>query len=149
MTARQWRTATIEDRGSAAVEMVIIAPALIALMLLVVGMGRLSHGDQQIQVAAAQAARAASLTRGDAQSISDAATAAANDVLANDHVSCSHSSTPVAIDATSGEQPGGSITVTVTCTTQLSDLFVAGFPGAHTWTATVTAPIDTFDQANP
>lgn len=149
MTVPQRRDARIDDCGSAAVEMVIIAPALIALMLLVVGMGRLSHGDQQIQVAAAQAARAASLTRGDAQAISDAATAAANDTLANDHVSCRHSSTPVVIDPPSNEQPGGSITVTVSCTTQLSDLFVAGFPGAHTWTATVTAPIDTFEQANP
>ena len=149
MTQRQRCHLTIDDRGSAAVEMVIIAPALIALMLLVVGMGRLSHGDQQIQVAAAQAARAASLTRGDAQSMSDAANAAANDVLANDHVSCQHSSAPVVIDAASNTQPGGGITVTVTCTTELSDLFLAGFPGAHTWTATVTAPLDTFDQANP
>jgi Flp pilus assembly protein TadG len=142
------RRGVAADRGSAAVEMVIVAPALVALMLLVVGMGRLSHGDQQIQVAAAQAARAASLQRGDSTAISAAANAAANDVLSNDHVSCAHSSTPVSIDA-SNEQPGGSITVTVTCTTELSDLFLAGFPGAHTWIATATVPLNTYQQANP
>jgi Flp pilus assembly protein TadG len=137
------------DRGSAAVEMVIVAPALIALMLLVVGMGRLSHGDQQVQVAAAQAARAASLQRGDSAAISAAANTAANDTLAGDHVTCAHTTTPATVDPASNERPGGSITVTVTCTSKLSDLLLAGFPGSHTWTATVTVPIDSYQQANP
>jgi Flp pilus assembly protein TadG len=149
MTNRDDRNHEPRDRGSAAVEMVIVAPALIVLMLLVVGMGRLSHGDQQIQVAAAQAARAASLQRGDPAQVSSAANAAANDTLTGDHISCDHTATPVTIDPASVEQPGGSITVTLTCTTQLSDLLLAGFPGSHTWTATVTAPVDTFDQATP
>lgn len=138
-----------DDRGSATVELVIIAPALITLMLLVVGMGRLSHGNQQIQVAAAAAARAASLQRGDPGSVAGAANAAALDTLAGDKVTCAHTRTPVTIDPSSVEQPGGSITVTLICTTKLSDLLLAGFPGSHTWHATVTVPVDTFDQANP
>jgi Flp pilus assembly protein TadG len=136
------------ETGSAAIEMVMLAPALIVLMLLVVGMGRLSHGDQQIQVAAAQAARAASLQRGDAQASETAANNAALATLAADHVTCAHSQTPVTIDPSSVIAPGGSLTVTLTCTTRLSDLFLAGFPGSHTWSATVTVPIDTYDQAS-
>ncbi len=143
------RFGRFDDRGSATVEIVIIAPALITLMLLVVGMGRLSHGNQQIQVAAAQAARAASLQRGDPDSVAAAANAAALETLAGDKVTCAHTQTPVTTDPGSVDQPGGSITVTLTCTTKLADLGLAGFPGSHTWTATVTAVVDTFDQANP
>ena len=47
----------------------------------------------------------------------------------------------------STDVPGGDITVTVACNVKLSELFVAGFPGSHTWTATVTTPIDAFEQA--
>jgi Flp pilus assembly protein TadG len=133
------------DAGSAAVEMAIIAPALIALMLLVVGMGRLSHGREQVEVAAAQAARAASLQRapGRAQA---AAQAAAEDTLTSRGVTCTPSPVPTTTDVTD-DRPGGDITVTVSCTVKLSDLFLAGFPGSHTWTATVTTPVDTYEQA--
>ena len=81
------RRSNDNDRGSAAVEMVIIAPALIALMLLIVGMGRLSHGRQQVEVAAAQAARAASLQRVPALA-QGAAQSAAQDTLTSRRVTC-------------------------------------------------------------
>ena len=138
------RRSNDDDRGSAAVEMVIIAPALIALMLLIVGMGRLSHGKQQVEVAAAQAARAASLQRVPAQA-QGAAQSAAQDTLTSQRVTCS-AMTVAPIDL-STDVPGGDITVTVACNVKLSDLFAAGFPGSHTWTATVTTPIDAFEQA--
>jgi Flp pilus assembly protein TadG len=134
----------VNDNGSAAVEMAIIAPALIALMLLVVGMGRLSHGREQVEVAAAQAARAASLTRLPAQA-GAAAQAAAQDALTSRGVTCAPSPVPTTTDV-SDDRPGGDITVRVSCTVKLADLFVAGFPGSHTWTATVTTPVDTFEQ---
>ena len=138
------RRSNNDDRGSAAVEMVIIAPALIALMLLIVGMGRLSHGKQQVEVAAAQAARAASLQRVPAQA-QGAAQSAAQDTLTSRGVTCSALSVPP-IDL-STDIPGGEITVQVSCTVKLSDLFMAGFPSSHTWTASVTTPIATFEQA--
>ena len=133
----------VNDNGSAAVEMVIIAPALIALMLLVVGAGRLSHVREQVEVAAAQAARAASLTRLPAQA-GAAAQAAAQDTLTSRGVTCTPSQ-PMTTDV-SDDRPGGDITVRVSCTVKLADLFVAGFPGSHTWTSTVTTPVDTFEQ---
>ena len=138
----------VADAGSAAIELILLAPALIALLLLVVGLGRLAEGDLQILVAAAQAARAASLQRGGQQAMEAAADDAALSALTGDQVSCAHSQTPVTIDPGSVVAPGGVLTVTLTCTTRLSDLFLAGFPGVHTWTATVTVPLDSYEQAS-
>ena len=52
-----------DDRGTAAVEMVLIVPVLICAFLLVVGLGRMAHARQQVEGVAADAARAASLER--------------------------------------------------------------------------------------
>ena len=43
-------------------ELVVLAPIVIVLVLLVVGLGRYAHGKQLVEQAAAAAARAASLT---------------------------------------------------------------------------------------
>ena len=43
-------------------EFVILAPIVIAILLLVVGLGRYAHGKQLVEQAAAAAARSASLT---------------------------------------------------------------------------------------
>ena len=39
---------------------------------------------------------------------------------------------------------GGSVTVTVTCVAQLSDVTAPGLPGTKTFSATATAPIDPY-----
>ena len=41
-------------------------------------------------------------------------------------------------------QPGGQVRVTVSCTAQLADVALAGFPGAAIFTATSTVPIETY-----
>ena len=50
-----------DERGSIAVEVAVIAPALVFLMLLVVYAGKVSEADGNVERAASDAARAASL----------------------------------------------------------------------------------------
>lgn len=52
---------TISDRGSAAIEMVLLTPVLIMLLLFVIHVGRTGEGVSELRHAADQGARAASL----------------------------------------------------------------------------------------
>ena len=58
------RRALGDDRGMAAVEAAIVAPVLIAMLLLVVVAGRISEADGTIRRAASEAARAAYMASG-------------------------------------------------------------------------------------
>ena len=68
-------------------ELVVLAPIVIVLLLLVVGLGRYAHGKQLVEQAAAAAARAASLTSTAAQANTQAQRAASGS-LADAGVSC-------------------------------------------------------------
>ncbi|KPI17628.1 TadE family protein [Actinobacteria bacterium OK074] len=113
------------DRGSAAVELVLVTPLLMLILLVVVGLGRLSDARIKVADAAHQAARAASLARTEAQARADAQTAA-RDALRSAHSACTH---PQVAVATGGLMPGGSVSARVTCTADLADLAVTGMPG--------------------
>jgi len=52
-----WRS----ERGSVSVEVAVIAPAFVLLLLLVVFAGKVSEADGNVERAAAEGARAASL----------------------------------------------------------------------------------------
>ena len=51
------------DRGSATVEIVILAPALILVLLFVIAVGRIAGANNTVDAAAFAAARAASISR--------------------------------------------------------------------------------------
>ncbi len=51
------------DRGSATIELAVLAPALLALLGLVIVAGRISVAGSAVEQAAASAARAASIAR--------------------------------------------------------------------------------------
>lgn len=122
-----WRA----QEGLAALELAILTPVIIAMLLLVVGLGRVSHGRQLIDQAATAAARAAALT-GAPGPAGRAAQQAAHDTLAQAGVSCGQ----LQVDVDTGAfHPGGYIDVTVHCTANLSGLALAGMPGAVTLTA--------------
>jgi len=128
------------ERGVTAVEFVLVTPVLIAAMLFTVGVGRIAHARQQVESLAADAARAASLER------DTSASAAAGDAMASQsagQLGLSCSPLAVAVDVT-GYQPGGVVTATVTCETQLRDLGLVGFPGTKTFTAEATVPIENY-----
>jgi Flp pilus assembly protein TadG len=128
------------QRGSAAVELMVVAPLLVLVLLLVVTCGRLAFARLRLDDVAHQAARAASLAR-DPGTATTAATATTAQALSTSGASCaSHS---VSVD-TSGFTPGGSVTVTVSCTTHLRDVSGLHLPGALTQTVAFTSVVDSF-----
>ena len=132
------------DDGFSTLELVVITPFLLAFVLLVVGFGRVTHGRQLVQQAAAAAARAAALANTPGQAATDA-TQEASDTLAQAGISCQ--SMHPSVD-TSQFHAGGQVSVTITCVTNLSDLTVVGFPGHKTLTASASAPLEQYRQFN-
>jgi Flp pilus assembly protein TadG len=132
------------DRGSASLEFVIIGPALLLVLGVLVFAGQVAIAEQTVHAAAADAARAASIsrTRGTAGS---EARAAANSTLTSRNLDCSSISVSVNTSGF-GTAVGTPATVsaTVTCSVHLSDLSVPGIPGSKTVTATVRSPLDTY-----
>jgi len=133
------------DDGFAALELAILAPVLIAMLLLVVGLGRVSQGRQTINQAGAAGARAAALTDTPGQAVRQAQQAAA-DTVARAGVSCGQLG--VEVD-TSAFGPGGYVQVSVHCTSDLSGLAIAGLPGSVTLTATSRSPLETLRRLEP
>ena len=143
-SARWWpwwlRARCVDDRGLAAVEMAIVAPFLVAMLLLVVFVGRVSEADGTVRRAASEAARAASLR----QDPADAAEAAQTTVDANlsaSGVACE--SLTVDVD-TSVFGPGGRVAVTVTCDASMSDVALLGVPGTRAFEAHAVEVVDRY-----
>ncbi|MEU3706969.1 TadE/TadG family type IV pilus assembly protein [Streptomyces anulatus] len=141
---RRARRGTRRDRGSYALETAVLAPVTISLLLLMIAFGRITDADGAVDSAARAAARAASLER-DAGTARSAARAAADRSLQGEGITCTTSSVDVdtggysldlGVDAT--------VTATIACTADLSDIGLPGLPGAKTLTASWSSPIDTY-----
>jgi Flp pilus assembly protein TadG len=104
-------TERLGERGSVAVEVAVLAPAFVALLLLVVFAGRVAHADAQVQRASSEAARAASLRQSPFTASDAAADTAASNLLASGFI-CRDLATDV---DTTAFRPGGTVTVTVRC----------------------------------
>ena len=128
------------SRGAASIELVLVTPALVALMLLVVFVGRVAQARADVDRAARDAARVASVSRSRDEAIADG-TAAARASLRDAAVACE--TLRVDVDATDFG-PGGSVRATVTCALTLDDLSLLRVPGARTLTATFAQPVDVF-----
>jgi Flp pilus assembly protein TadG len=126
------------DQGSIAVEVVLLAPLLIALLVFVAGLGRMAHARGQVDGAAADAAQSASQQRA-APAAQRAGEEAARAYLGDS--SCRR--LDVVIDS-ARLRPGGSVTATVRCEASLAGLGLAGLPGSRAFTATAVVPIDTY-----
>jgi Flp pilus assembly protein TadG len=119
------------ERGSLAVEFVILAPLLIGLMLFLVLAGRVVEAHGQVDGAARDAARAASVAR----SAADAQAAA--DQAVTDDVGVQLCQPP----EVRGYAPGSTaVVVTLHCTVNLT--FVSG--GTMAVTGYAVAPLDQF-----
>lgn len=128
-----------------AVEVAVVAPALVALLLLVVYAGRVSHAEADVRRAAAEAARAASLRQVPAEAVAAAEqTAAAN--VATSGVACARLETLV---DTSAFVPGGTVAVTVSCDASLADVTLLGVPGERRFEARSVEVIDRYRSAEP
>ena len=141
------RPTAAAERGSIALEVAVVTPALLLLVGLVVGAGRIALAEQAVQQAAAQAARDTSLARTPSAGVT-AGRATAARVLAGQGLDCTSTSTTVSAAAL-GYPPGqpGTVTVTTTCRVRLSDLVVPGFPGGRTLSATSSVPRDSYVAA--
>lgn len=128
------------ERGTIAVEVAVIAPAFIFLMLLVVFAGKVSEADGNVERAASEAARAASLRQHPSDATADAQAAARQNLL-RAGVSCLDLTTSV---DTSEFRPGGTVTITVRCRASMADVSIIGVPGTRTFTARAIEVIDTY-----
>lgn len=125
------------DRGSVAVEVVLVAPLLIVLLVFIAGLGRIAHTRGQVDGAAADAARSASLQR------TPAAARQAGEAAARAYLGSSCHRLEIWID-TARLRPGGEVQARVHCDTSLSGLGMAGLPGHKSFTATAMAPIENY-----
>jgi Flp pilus assembly protein TadG len=137
---RRWGRLHRDERGSVTAELVLLTPLLILLLLFVVALGRLSGARLDIDGAAAQAARAASIAR-DPSTATAMAQQTATAALGSDHVTCAQLT--VYTD-TAQFAPGGSVAVTVTCHVALSDLTGLRLPASESVTSTASSVIDTY-----
>ena len=133
------------QRGSAAVELVLVTPVLIALMLFVVAGGRLASSRADVDAAARDSARAASIARSPATAERDG-TIAAEATLTDRDVTCR--TLTVTID-TADFRPGGTVAATVSCDVELADLTGLGFPGRRTISSRFVEPVDAFRGVTP
>ncbi len=132
----RWRS---ED-GSVAVETAIVAPALLALMLLIVYAGRAAQTDSDIRNAASHAARAASLVA-DVETAERVATATVEANLNTAGIICQQLRADV---GTQSFGVGGVVTVTVACEVSNGDIALVGVPGTRWSRATSSQPIDQY-----
>ena len=129
-----------EESGSVATELVLLTPLLILMLLFVVALGRTVSARMEVDGAAAQAARAASIARDPATATAMAEQAAIT-ALGSDHVTCADLT--VNTD-TADFAPGGQVAVTVTCTVDLADLVGLRLPASQSISSTSTAVIDLY-----
>lgn len=131
------------ERGSAAVEMALLAPMLGTLVLVVIFGGRLALARQTVQASAADAARAASIAR-TADEAKRSATRIAEATLTNQGVTCASMS--IEVDADGFQQPPGTradVTVDIACDVTTADLSLP-LPGTVRVTATSSSELDSF-----
>lgn len=128
------------DAGSAAVELVLVTPLLVLMMLLTVAAGRLTESRMQVEGAAMQAARAATLARDPAAAAAEARSTA-QAALASARITCAGLAVSTDLSAF---RPGGHVTVQVSCTVSLAGLALIRLPGSETLTSRSSSPIDVF-----
>jgi Flp pilus assembly protein TadG len=134
------------DRGSAAIEAAIVLPSLLVFLCLAIAGGRLVMSGSKVDAAAQDAAREASIHR-TAASAQEAARAAAAESLADQGITCASSS--VSINTAGLSVPIGqvaTVSATVSCTVDLSDLLLPGAPGSRTMKSTATSVVDQYRQ---
>jgi hypothetical protein len=137
---RRWPAA---DNGSAPLELVILAPVVMALIGLVIAAGRTSIAQGSLDAAARDAARQASisLSPGAAR---QSALSSAEAALRADGLDCRP---VVRLELLGFSVPPGQpaqVSASVRCAVPLADLLVPGVPGSRTLTARFVSPLDPY-----
>ncbi|MDH6575160.1 TadE/TadG family type IV pilus assembly protein [Kitasatospora sp. MAP5-34] len=136
------------DSGSVAVEAAILVPAVVALVLIVAGVGRIQTTGGVVDAAARAGARAASLAR-TPEGAQQAAEDAARDVFDKQHVPCTdlQISQPPSDPVTIGTEVLQTVDVRVTCNVPLGYLVVDGTPGSKTLKGEFVSVVDRYRSA--
>lgn len=127
------------EEGSAGIELVLTFPVIVLGLLYIIYVGRLGTGRLEVDDAARIGARAAASRL--YENAPAAARAAADRTVTDRGLVCTD--LDVGVDRSNFE-PGGSVTVDVSCTVRVADLGLLGVPGAKTLTATFTEPISKY-----
>jgi Flp pilus assembly protein TadG len=138
------------DRGSVSVEVAILTPAFLVLIVTAFVVGRTGTAANAVDLAAHDAARAASISR-TAIAADAAARDAARTALTNEGVTCTNSDfigygTPNSLTTAFNRNVGepASVVVTVTCVISFADLGFPGVPGDRTVRARYESVLDTY-----
>ena len=137
-----WR----DERGSAAVEITMVAPVLVLFILVIIFGGRLALARQAVQSAAFDAARAASLARTQPEARTASVRIAAS-TLANQKLPCVN--TQVVTDTTGFDKPVGTpatVTVRLVCDVATGDLGLPGIAATVPVDAEATSPLDVYRE---
>jgi Flp pilus assembly protein TadG len=140
-------TAALRERGSMAVEFIVVAPAFVLLLLLVSAGGQWVSVSGQVDGAARDAARAASFGRSVADAQNQATTAAQADLPRLCSGTGAGPRVSVMPMANGVPAPFGTATVvqvTVSCNVGLTAFQLVGFPATQTFQAVAVAPLDVF-----
>ena len=132
------------ESGSASVELVLVTPVLLVLLAFVIFLGRTTAAAADVQAAARDSARSASLARTPTASRSAGTTSAQASITAGG-VTCRQLN--ASID-TAEFRPGGTVTATVTCEVALGDVSLLGVAPTRTVSASFTAPVDSYRGAS-
>lgn len=134
-------------RGSVSVEMAVLTPAFLLLIAAAIGFGRIAVAANAIDVAAHDAARAASISRTGPAAAGNAQAAAA-EALDQQGLDCLGGPT-VAPDVSGFARDDLDlvfVSVTITCEVSLTDIALPGLPESRVLTTTFISPIDIFRE---
>jgi Flp pilus assembly protein TadG len=132
------------DRGSVSVEAAILMPAFLVLAVLAVIAGRTTVAQNALDLAAHDAARAASISR-DAATARTRAEDSARTTLHRQALHCL--ALDVDVDTSEFANPAGqpaSVRVRVACTVSFADVALPGAPGQRHLSAEFTSAIDQY-----
>jgi Flp pilus assembly protein TadG len=119
-----------DDGGSASLELVVLTPALVGLLGLLVLAGRLAVAGNTVEQAADEAARSASIAR----------------TVVGAHAAAQEGARRALAQRDLRVGAPAQVRATLTCTVELSDLALPGFPGERVVTATAVSPLDTYRE---
>lgn len=128
------------EEASATVELVVLAPLLVAFLGFVVLLGRLAQAEGQLSDAVRAGAQAGVIASGPLQAAAAARAAVLGSLSGGEH-RCN--AARVEVD-TSSFVPGGELVVAVSCSVSFAGLLAPGVPGSRTIHAQLSAPVEEY-----
>lgn len=134
---RRRRVVRGSDRGAIALELAFAAPVVLLLLALAWTYGRVAWANGHLEAGARDAARVATQAR----SVEEARANALAVVQENTEPVAGCRET-AAVQITGSFEPGGTLTVSASCSYTLSDIGLPGAPGTMSPTSTFSSVID-------